>query len=117
MSHSIDGSKIISVNDAALKILGYESQEDLLEDGFDMVASSVVDEDKERLREYIRSLKGVGDNVSMEYRVRHKSGEIIHVMGNVKILEENGERFYQRFLLDCTAQKLQEKKKNSARWR
>ena len=111
MSHSIDGSKIISVNDAALKILGYESQEDLLEDGFDMVASSVVDEDKERLREYIRSLKGVGDNVSMEYRVRHKSGEIIHVMGNVKILEENGERFYQRFLLDCTAQKLQEKKK------
>lgn len=46
----------------------------------------------------------------MEYRVRHKDGEILHVMGNVKLLKENGELFYQRFLLDCTARKLQEKK-------
>ena len=30
-------------------------------------------------------------------------------MGNVKLLKEKGELFYQRFLLDCTAQKLQEK--------
>ena len=35
----------------------------------------------------------------------------MHIMGNVKLLMENGELFYQRFLLDCTAQKLQEKKK------
>ena len=47
----------------------------------------------------------------MEYRVQHKNGEILHVMGNVKLLNENGELFYQRFLLDCTAQKLEEKKK------
>ena len=32
-------------------------------------------------------------------------------MGNVKLLEEDGKHVYQRFLLDCTAQKLQEKKK------
>ena len=32
-------------------------------------------------------------------------------MGNVKLIQENGEMFYQRFLLDCTDQKLQEKKK------
>ena len=31
-------------------------------------------------------------------------------MGNVKLLKQNGELVYQRFLLDCTAQKLQEKK-------
>ncbi len=47
----------------------------------------------------------------MEYRIRHKDGEIIHVMGNVKLLEENGELFFQRFLLDITAQKQQEKAK------
>ena len=31
-------------------------------------------------------------------------------MGNVKLLKDEGELFYQRFLLDCTAQKLQEEK-------
>ena len=46
----------------------------------------------------------------MEYRVRHRTGEILHVMGNVKLLRENGKLFYQRFLLDCTAQKLEEEK-------
>ncbi len=108
MTHSMDGSRILSVNQAALKILGYESQEELFADGFDMVAQSVVEEDKERLREYIRSLKKEGDSISMEYCVQHKNGDIIHVMGNVKLLKENGELFYQRFLLDCTAQKMQE---------
>ena len=111
MTHSLDGSQIISVNRAALKILGYESQEEMMADGFDMVAESVMDEDKERLRDHIRSLKKEGDSVSVEYRVQHKNGDILHVMGNVKLLKENGEWFYQRFLLDCTAQKLQEKKK------
>ena len=110
MCHTIDGERILSVNRAALNILGYESQEEMMADGFDMVAESVVEEDRERLRGYISSLKKEGDSVSVEYRVRHKNGDILHVMGNVKLLNENGELFYQRFLLDCTAQKLQEEK-------
>ncbi len=110
MCHSVDGNRILSVNRAALEILGYDSQEEMLQDGFFMVAESVEDEDKERLRESIASLQKVGENVSVEYRVRHKDGNVIHVMGNVKLMEENGEMFYQRFLLDCTAQKLQEAK-------
>lgn len=109
MCHTIDGSRILSINRAALNILGYESQEEMMEEGFDMVAASVVDEDKEMLRTCIRELKKEGDSVNAEYRVKHKSGEIRHVMGNIKLLRENGELFYQRFLLDCTAQKLQEK--------
>ncbi len=43
--------------------------------------------------------------------MRRKDGDIRHVMGNVKLLRENGRLIYQRFLLDCTAQKLQEKEK------
>ncbi|HBN57234.1 MAG TPA: hybrid sensor histidine kinase/response regulator [Lachnospiraceae bacterium] len=111
MSHSIDGSRILSVNRAALKILGYDSQEELLSDGFDMIAKTVLDEDKEKLRKSIRELKKEGDSVSVEYRVRHKNGDILHIMGNVKLLKENGELFYRRFLLDCTEQKLEEKRK------
>ena len=109
--HSLDGTRILSVNEAALKILGYESKEELLEKGFNMIAFSVIDEDKEKLQRKIEELKDEGDSVSVEYRVQHKDGKILHVMGNVKLIRENGELFYQRFLLDCTDQKNREKKK------
>ncbi len=110
MCHSLDGTRIISVNPAALEILGYESEMDLIKDGFNLVAHSVLDEDKASLQEKIKSLKKAGDNVSLEYRVLHPDGKILHVMGNVKLMEENGELFYQRYLLDCTAQKVQEER-------
>ena len=108
MCHSLNGKQIISINRAALSILGYESQEELMADGFEMIANSVFEEDKEPLRNNIKMLKNIGENVSVEYRVRHKDGKCLHVMGNVKLMEENGERFYQRYLLDCTAQKQRE---------
>lgn len=46
LTHTLDGTRVIGVNQAALDILGYESEEDLLAHGFDMVADSVVDDDK-----------------------------------------------------------------------
>lgn len=111
MRHTQDGKEILSINRAALRILGYESLEELMDKGFYMIAESVMDEDKPKLRNCIEELQDVGDSVSVEYRVQHSNGDILHIMGNVKLLEENGELFYQRFLLDCTAQKMQEKKK------
>ncbi|MCI9568338.1 MAG: response regulator [Lachnospiraceae bacterium] len=109
MCHTIDGSCVLSINRAALEILGYGTLDELLADGFDTVAESVVEEDKTALRESIKELRKAGDSISVEYRVQHKSGGIRHVMGNVRLIEENGEMFYQRFLLDCTAQKQQER--------
>jgi len=108
MCHSLDGQRILSINQAALKLLGYSSRSELLANGFDMVASSVADEDRQTLCERIMSLNTPGDSVSVEYRVRHADGSLLHIMGNVKLIEEDGELFYQRFLLDCTAQKLRE---------
>ena len=113
MCHSLDGSRILSINRAALEILGYETQEEMLRDGFQTVANSVLDEDKPTLRNCIRSLDTVGDSVSVEYRVQHKDGRMLHVMGNIKLVEENGELFYQRFLLDCTAQKMREEEERT----
>ena len=110
MSHSMDGTNIISINRAALEILGYDSLEAMMRDGFDMIAQSVMDSDKQGLREKIRSLKKPGDNASVEYRVLRGDGKVRHVMGNIKLVEENGELYYQRYLLDCTAQKIQEER-------
>ncbi len=108
MCHTMDGMRIISINRAALNILGYGSTEEMYQAGFDMVAASVVDEDKNELRNKIMFLKKEGDSVSTEYRVQHKNGELLHVMGNIKLIRENDELYYQRFLLDITEQKLRE---------
>jgi len=108
MCHTLDGSRIISINQAALNILGYESLEELKKDGFFIVAPSVVEEDKQKLRESIQALKYVGDSFSLEYRVRHADGAIVYVLGSFKLVEEDGELCCQRFLFDRTAQKLQE---------
>lgn len=108
LCHSVDGSKIISINSAALKILGYESQQELLDDGFNLIAPSVVEEDCADLRRSILSLQNEGDSVNVAYRVRRDNGELLHIMGNIKLIQENGELFYQRFLLDCTTQRLHE---------
>ncbi len=110
MNHSLNDSRILNVNRAALKILGYETLDEMMADGFDIIAASVMDEDKAHLRDSIKMLKKAGDTVNVEYRVQHKNGEILHIMGNIKLYEENGELFCQRFLLDVTEQKLQEKK-------
>lgn len=110
MTHSLDGSHIISINRAALNILGYASKKELMESGFDLVAPSVMEEDQPKLRGCIMQLKKPGDTINVEYRVKHDNGEILHIMGNVKLLEEDGTLFYQRFLLDCTDQKLKEKR-------
>ena len=100
ITHSLDGTRLLGINQAALDILGYDSAEDLMAAGFDMVAPSVVDEDAGKMRESIATLKNVGDSVSTEYRVRHDNGDIVHVMGNVKLTESDGELLLQRYLLD-----------------
>ena len=108
MSHSLDGSRILSINQAALRILGYASQDEMLADGFQLVAHSVLEEDKPHLRACIESLRQEGDSADIEYRVRHKDGELLHVIGNAKLVMENEELVCQRFLFDCTAQRLKE---------
>ncbi|MDE6712238.1 MAG: response regulator [Lachnospiraceae bacterium] len=108
MCHTMDGKRIISINQAALNILGFHSLEEMEKDGFYMVSPSVVDEDKVKMQKAIKSLKKIGDSISMEYRVRHSDGKLLYVLGSFKLVEENGETYCQRFLLDRTAQKLQE---------
>ena len=108
LCHTLDGSRITNINQVALKILGYESENELMKTGFNMIASSVMEEDAPKLQECIKGLKKEGNSVNVEYRVQHSDGKIIYVMGNIKLIKENGELLYQRLLLDCTTQKLRE---------
>lgn len=105
MWHSLDGKEVLFINNTALRILGYETRDDLVRDGFNYIAKSVLDEDKGMLAEKIRSLKSLGDSVNVEYRVIHPNGEELHILGNIKLISMNGKYFYQRYLLDITEQK------------
>lgn len=111
ITHSRDGSHIFDVNQAALDILGYASREELVADGFDMVAPSVIEEDRQMLYDKLATLEELGDAISMEYRVRHRDGRILHVLGNVKLIENDGELLFRRFLLDFSAQKSREQER------
>ncbi len=110
ISQTLDGQRILSVNRAALQILGYESQEELQKQGFDMVSVLVIEEDREETQRRIESLEKEGDSVSLEYRIRGRGGEVQHIMGNAKLIIENGELACQRLFVDCTEQKRQEEK-------
>ncbi len=113
MCHSLDGSQVLSINQAALNILGYDSLDNMMADGFDTVAASVLEEDRERLQDTILTLQKPGDSVGVTYRVLHRDGSILYIIGNVKLMEEDGELYYQRFLLDYTAQRLREQQERT----
>jgi PAS domain S-box-containing protein len=111
MCHSLDGSRITRINGAALRILGYESQEEL------MMASSVLEEDRARLQESFKTLEKEGDSINVAYRIQHTAGDVLYIMGNIKLIREDGELVYQRLLLDCTAQKQREELKQQEKER
>ena len=110
ITHSLDGRRILSVNRAALNILGFSTRDALLDAGFNLIASTVEEGDKSRLRDCIRSLKDEGDSLGIAYRVRHPDGRLLYIMGNVKLVRMGDELVCRRFLLDCTAQKEQEQR-------
>ena len=78
MTHSLDGTHIISINRAALNILGYSSKKELMESGFDLVAPSVMEEDRQKLRDSIMKLDKPDDTVNVEYRIQHDLS-LIHI--------------------------------------
>ncbi len=96
---------ILKVNEAALQILGYGSQEELQADFAGGVAGSVLVEDQVKLRACMYGLKNIGDSDMQEYRVRRRDGKISYITGNIRLLAGEGEPIYQRILLDRTQQR------------
>lgn len=85
--------------------------------GFDMMASSVLEEDRARLQESFKTLEEEGDSINVAYRIQHTAGDVLYIMGNIKLIREDGELVYQRLLLDCTAQKQREELKQQEKER
>ncbi len=103
MWHSINGKEVYYINKTALRILGYETADELMAKGFNYIADSVSESDKKMLADKIKTLKNPDDSVNVEYSVTHADGKVVHVLGNIKLRYEGGRYFYQRYLLDITA--------------
>lgn len=94
LRYTVNGRRIIDVNEAALELLGYESQEELEANTFDMIVSSIVDGDKEKVAEFLtQSEIECGGNIG--FCVRHKDGEMRTIMCDTEHSEENGELICQ----------------------
>ncbi len=106
-----DKCKILTMNQAALYMLGYDTMEECINDGFDGgVASHVVDRDKIKIRSLSKALRKRGDIVKFEYQARTKSGELHWIFASTQFLKEDkeGHPVIQRTMTDMTEKKLLE---------
>ncbi len=103
-----DGSyDLISLNRAALSLLGYESREEGLQDWHSGVLGSALEEDQAMLRQTYQLLQNVGDREDREYRARWRDGSLHWLESSNMIVDvtPDGEAVIQRTLLDITPRK------------
>jgi len=102
-------NRILSVNQAALDILGYRSKEELQADNFDGVENTVMEEDRKKLARRRSELRNIGDEGYIEYRVCHPDGKLLYVYGDIrKMMDAEGNEIFQKTLVDVTKQRLLE---------
>jgi PAS domain S-box-containing protein len=97
---------LISINEAFLNILGYETQQDLLTDGdtHNVNRFSVDDSATEKL---LSALKHVGHIVDFEQVVKRKDGKLIWVSISVRSVKNDGgiTEYYEGSMLDINERK------------
>lgn len=98
---------LISLNQAALSLLGYGSMEEGLDDWHDGVLGNALKEDQEILRKTYQLLRKVGDRQDREYRVRWGDGSLHWLDGTNMVVDctEQGDTVIQRTLIDITPRK------------
>lgn len=99
--------RLISSNQTALALLGYNSLEDGVLDWNDGVLGHVLEEDQEMLRQCYKELKQPGDRQDREYRARWKDGTIHWLDGTNMVVgtTPEGDSIIQRTLVDITQRK------------
>lgn len=105
--HEDGESELISLNRAALSLLGYDSMEEGLYDWHRGVLGTVLEEDQDMLRQTYRQLVEVGDRQDRVYRALWHDGSLHWLDGSNMVVgrTEKGEAIIQRTLIDITEQK------------
>lgn len=100
-----DGSyELISLNRAALSLLGYENQEAGIRDWHDGVLGTVLPEDQAMLRDTYLLLRELGDRQDRAYRALLRDGTLRWLDGTNMVVGRTpeGDLVIQRTLIDIT---------------
>lgn len=102
------GYNLISMNRAALSILGYGSMEESLDDWDDGVLGAILEEDRGIIKDTYRTLKRAGDRQDCEVRVRWRDGSLHWLEESNMVIGRipDGAVIFQRMLMDVTPRKL-----------
>lgn len=105
--HNVGGEfAFIMMNNEALKIFGYETEEECLKLGREEFLNRVYYEDRDYILSKINSLRDVGENFSEEYRIKRPNGEIHWVYATSEMVKDaKGNILNQRVMMDITDRK------------
>ena len=103
-----DGKPLFA-NQAYADLLGYESPDEILV--LDTIAELDAAHEHERLKRYHRArLAGEDVPEQYEYDAVCKDGTVVTLLNSARVVEWNGQRAVQRFLIDVTERKRSEEK-------
>ena len=99
--------RLISINRAALSLLGYSSREEGMKDWNGGVMGNVLEEDQDMLRQTYNMLHEEGDRQDREYRARWRDGSLhwLECTNMIVDFTESGEAVIQRTIIDITERK------------
>lgn len=106
---SWDG-KIIECNEAFVRMLGYDSREELLQQN--ALSIYVRPEDHQQ---FLDDLDQTGSLTNYEFKLRKKNGQVIWVQANFYIVEDAQERQIEGSLIEITDRKGHQKKLEEGR--
>jgi len=115
MFRSTADGKILNINPAYMRILGYENREEMM--GIEDMGQTVYERPEDR-EEMIRSLRDLGVITDYEIKIRRKDGTTAWIMMNARLThDENGQEVVEGIVIDHTAQKKAEEKLRLSRER
>ena len=97
---------LISINPAAIRLLGYQEVELSQLDWSSGIADTVLAEDYQILLDSYQNLQKQGDSLEVAYRVRWQDGSIHWLKGSNSIVSDcDGVQIIQRMFIDVTESK------------
>lgn len=96
----------LTLNHEALRILGYESEDECYKLGVNEFYNRIYEEDRQVIIDKINKLKNTGDRFQFEYRILGPSSDILWVYGTTELMmSSSGGNIIQRVMVDITEKK------------
>lgn len=105
-------SVVVEINKKALKLFGFDSKEDFVAGGFNVISQAVHPDDRVSMIDRLQGLRNLGDTVDTDYRILRSDGTESTVIGTTTLINVDGYGdCYQRLIFDYTQKERQHREK------